>query len=103
MRGSTGDSDSLHAQWIHQIKEEEKVRNIRVMERPMITLEKVQRKIMKSNNWKAPGPDTVPNFWIKKITALHVPLTNCLNNIIDTAAIPDWLVSNKTLLLPESN
>ena len=54
-------------------------------------------------NWKAPGHDGIPNFWIKNIPTTHRLLANAMNVCITTPGkLPDWIVKGKTTLLPKS-
>jgi hypothetical protein len=36
-----------------------------------ITQEKVGQETRRMKNWKAPGPDQLHGFWLKKLTSLH--------------------------------
>ena len=35
-------------------------------------------------NWKAPGPDGLDGFWLKKFTSLHQVMVNYLDDCIKT-------------------
>ena len=72
------------AQWIQEIEEDPAIRACEEMPELRITLGSLKKKIAKSNSWKAPGPDKVPNFWLKQLTAIHLPLMKSLNDIIET-------------------
>ena len=37
----------------------------------VITEELARKKIKEFSNFKTPGIDKIPNFWLKKMTALH--------------------------------
>ena len=53
-------------------------------------------------NWKLPGPDRLPNFWIKQCKSLHKPMAEAYSEIIkDPKQTPDWLVEGATNLLPK--
>ena len=53
-------------------------------------------------NWKSPGPDRLPNFWIKQIKSPHKPMVKVYSEIIkDPKQTPDWLVEGATKLLPK--
>ena len=55
-------------------------------------------------NWKAPGVDLLPNFWLKNLVALHSPLTAAFNTCIkDPQSTPQWLVTGKSSLLPKNS
>jgi len=63
-----------------------------------ISLEDVVSQIKRMANWKSPGLDHVPVFWLKKLTALR--LTVQFQTIIDNPEhLPVWLVSGKTTLI----
>ena len=51
-------------------------------------------------NWKSPGPDKLPNFWIKQFKSLHKPMAIAYSVVInDPQQIPEWLVEGTTNLL----
>ena len=53
-------------------------------------------------NWKLPGPDRLPNFWIKQFNSLHKPMAEAYSEIIkDPKQTPDWLVDGATNLPPK--
>ena len=55
-------------------------------------------------NWKAPGVDLIPNYWLKNLDGLHASLAESLNKcVIDPAQTPLWLVTGKSTLLPKNN
>ena len=47
-----------------------------------ITTRMVKQQVKMIPNWKAPGPDGVQRFWIKKLTSLHERITSQLNDVI---------------------
>ena len=52
--------------------------------------------------WKSPGPDRLPNFWIKHFKSLHKPMAEAYSEIIkDPKQTPDWLIEGATNLLPK--
>ena len=68
-----------------------------------LTEEEITAAIKKLGNWKAPGLDCVPNFWLKYFPAIHSQLLNCFNNLIDGAVtVPQWLVTGSTRLIPKN-
>ena len=64
-----------------------------------ITVRMVKQQVKKILNWKAPGPNGVQEFWIKKLTSLHeriaTQLTDLINNMKE---IPLWITAGKTVL-----
>ena len=53
-------------------------------------------------NWKSPGPDRLPTFWIKQFNSLHKPMAEAYSEIIKyPKQAPDWLVAGTTILLPK--
>ena len=59
--------------------------------------------LAKSQKWKPPGLDEIPNFWLYSLTPIHDPLAHCLTNIIQNPDVtPDWLTEGITYLLPKS-
>jgi hypothetical protein len=87
--------------WIR--REQTGVSNVTAMEHSPITTEQVSRLIAKTLSWKAPGPNGINNFWIKRYTATHSYLAYHFNQFMeDAGSIPDFLVQGITYLLPES-
>ena len=55
-------------------------------------------------NWKSPGLDKLPNFWIKQFKSLHKPMATAYSVIInDPQQIPEWLAEGVTNLLPKKD
>ena len=63
-----------------------------------ITMEQLKNQLRKVSNWKAPGPDGVQGFWMKKITNLHERMITQLNNIMQTGEVPKWMTVGRTVL-----
>jgi len=78
------------------------VSKVTAMEHSPITTEQVSQLIAKTLNWKAPGPDGINNFWIKRFTATHSYLAHYFNQFMDAGNIPDFLVQGITYLLTKS-
>ena len=48
---------------------------------------------------KAPGPDGVQGYWIKKLTALHERMADHMNDLINNRiTIPVWVKTIRTVL-----
>ena len=60
------------AQWIKDQQEE--LKDINLMEWKDFTVEELRVNITRAANWKSPGPDKLPNFWIKQFTSLHTSI-----------------------------
>ena len=87
--------------WIDTIKE--KNRNKPIMPELTITEDKLRRKINEYHNFKAPGTDKIPNFWLKKLTALHPHYLLAFTRIIKREEeTPEWLTTGMTTLIPKS-
>ena len=68
-----------------------------------ITEEKLRKETSKRKNWTAPGVDGIQNFWWKKF----IPAQKALAKVFimlheDTAMIPEWWPSGRTVLLPKT-
>ncbi|XP_047484152.1 uncharacterized protein LOC125035884 [Penaeus chinensis] len=59
------------------------------------------KKIVKNlQNWKAPDPDKVHNFWVKHFDAVHEQLARALSEVTrDPSILPDWFTTGVTFLL----
>lgn len=88
------------AEWINALRSQDN--DIEEMAQAEITKEELDAVLKRAHNWKAPGPDKVQNFWIKKVTAIHGPLLRELNRCLqDPALMTDTLTRGVTYLLPK--
>ena len=72
------------------------------MEWKDFTVEELRVNIIRAANWKSPGPDKLPNFWIKQFTNLHTPMAKPYSQIMqDPSLTPEWLVEGTTNLFPK--
>jgi hypothetical protein len=53
-------------------------------------------------NWKAPGRDQIPNFWLKQLTATHKHIAAIFNKLIEEDSILEWLMAGVTYLIPKN-
>jgi hypothetical protein len=53
-------------------------------------------------NWKAPGRDQIPNFWLKQFTATHKHIAAIFNKLLEADQIPEWLMAGITFLVPKN-
>jgi len=53
-------------------------------------------------NWKAPGRDQIPNFWLKQLTATHKHRAELFNKLIEVDSIQEWLTAGATYLIPKN-
>ncbi len=84
------------AEWLKELKDEcgETRQDDIVINFLMVT---TQAK--KIPNWKAPGPDGVQGYWIKKLTSLHDRIAEQMNEMINNrVSIPAWMTTGKTVL-----
>ena len=57
----------------------------------------------KSQKWKSPGIDKIPNFWLYSLNAIHDYLAFCLSYVMQNPEeAPEWLTEGTTYLLPKS-
>jgi len=55
------------------------------------------------SNWKSPGLDKLPNFWLKYLSSAHSHLIKCFNDFINgSIQLPVWLVTGSTRLIPKN-
>ena len=88
------------AQWIKD--QEEELLQINQMEWKDLTVEELGVNMTRAANWKSPGCDTLPNFWIKQFKSLHKPMAEAYSEIIkDPKQTPDWLVEGAINPLPK--
>ena len=90
------------AEWI---KNTEKA-NVEVPEQEWqeLTVKDLKLALTKSQKWKSPGVDKVPNFWLNSISSSHKILTKLLNDIVRTPSFaPTWLCQGTIFLLPKAD
>jgi Reverse transcriptase (RNA-dependent DNA polymerase) len=84
------------AKWMEAVRKD----NARVKEQASVTItkEKVEQAVRRMKNWKAPGPDEVHGFWLKKLTSLHEPMAKLLEESLEKGC-PSWMTQGRTVLL----
>jgi hypothetical protein len=87
------------ADWIKR-EEREKIDSMNWMS---IKTTETTSFLSKTHNWKSPGGDQIPNYWLKAFPATHSGITKFINTIIkEPNHMPDWLTTGITYLLPKS-
>ena len=82
-------------------KENEKVKE---QEWEIITALELKAALTKSQKWKSPGIDKVPDFWLNTLSSSHVLFTSLLNEIMQNPEkIPEWMCKGTTYLLAKTN
>ena len=72
------------------------------MEWKDLTVEELRVNMTRAANWKSPGPDRLPNFWIKQFKSLHKSMAGAYSEIVkDPKQTPDCLAEGATNLLPK--
>ena len=85
------------ASWLGDIREQ--MKHVEAMDNVVVDIEGVKKGIGRMNNWRAPGPEMVRGFWFKKLTSLHVVLTDALKECVERGEVPEWMVKGRTVLL----
>ena len=49
-------------------------------------------------NWKAPGPDCVQGFWLKKFKSVQESLRRNLQKCLENGNVPMWMTKGRTIL-----
>ena len=52
------------------------------MEWKDLTVEELRVNMTRAANWKSPGPDRFPNFWIKQFKSLHKSMAEAYSEIV---------------------
>ena len=84
------------ARWLKDLKAEV---DIEKQEKIDISIESVRKIIGRMPNWKAPGPDLVQGFWLKKFRSLHERVCQQLQSCLDDGFVPIWMTKGRTVLL----
>ena len=60
-------------------------------------IEEIKRaKTERLANWKAPGPDGVQGFWLKKLTSLNDQIAEQVDDVLNgRKAIAEWMMLGK--------
>ena len=90
------------AEWIKE--EQDRLKSQPLQEWADINKPEVALALKKASNWKSPGVDKVPNFWLKHLEAIHEDIAREYTEIIKTPVkSPEWLTQGLTYLLPKNN
>ena len=84
------------ASWLGDIRKQ--MKDVTGMTDIVVEVAGVKQGIGRMSNWKAPGPDMVRGFWFKKLTSLHLVLTNALKKCVELGEVPEWMVKGRTVL-----
>ena len=88
--------------WMDEV--EKTYKGIQSQKWERITENDVKKQLSGAMNWKAPGHDKIPNFWLKSLPSIHACVAQTLNQCVEhTNEMPDWIVKGKTTLLPKSD
>lgn len=93
---------NANADWID--REKDRAQNIAEMEFETIGVEEIKSIIKKTHNWKAPGPDGLHNFWLKRLESFHEIIAKQITEILrGRATIPHFLTKGITFMVPKSS
>ncbi|XP_044745177.1 uncharacterized protein LOC123307040 [Coccinella septempunctata] len=74
------------------------------MENIHITKSDIEYVLKKTNNWAAPGPDKIHNYWWKYFPSTHQPLATLFQRALrDPSTIPKSLTLSCTRMIPKGN
>ncbi|XP_044766190.1 uncharacterized protein LOC123322312 [Coccinella septempunctata] len=87
------------ASWIREAETEaEKY----AMEEITITEDDIKAVLKKSNNWTAPGPDGIHNYWWKNFDSTHEQLSKLFQKALtDPSQIPEFCTLGITHMIPK--
>ena len=84
------------AEWLNVLREEKDDVQQDVF---IISEEVVKEQCKKIPNWKAPGPDGVQGYWLKRLTSLHSRMAAQMNEMVNNGGqVPDWMTKGRTVL-----
>ena len=82
----------------------ESTAQVEVQEWSPVTSCEISNRLSLAANWKATGPDKLPNYWLKSLKVLHTQLAKHYNECINhPEQTPSWLTKGVTYMLPKSN
>ncbi|XP_063588611.1 uncharacterized protein LOC134765758 [Penaeus indicus] len=89
------------AEWIK--REQERMNEVEQQQWDEITVIKLRNASAKSQKWKSPGVDKMPNFWLNSLTSSHEKLAINFTKILQNPeSAPEWLTEGTTYLLPKN-
>ena len=98
----TEKTHNKEAQWIEEVENLNETKP--PMKEPIITTADITSKLKKFANYKKPGIDNVPNFWLKQLTTLHRHYSLCFSRILNgEETTPSWLTKGDTSLIPKTD
>ena len=62
--------------------QEEELQQINQMEWKDLTVEELRVNMTRATNWKSPGLNRLPKFWIKQFKSLHKTMAEAYSEII---------------------
>ncbi|CAH2017930.1 unnamed protein product [Acanthoscelides obtectus] len=87
----------LNAPWIKEVVKAAKVNPMSVA---IFSQDDVSRVLKNAADWKAPGPDNIQNFWLKKFLSTHAALGRSLSKAITNPEIlPNFLTKGITHII----
>ena len=90
------------AEWIRDIEQLNETKP--QMQEPNFITADIICKLAKFANYKKPGIDNIPNFWLKQLTALHGHYCACFNRMLrGEEATPSWFTKGQTSLIPKAS
>ena len=92
---------NTNAEWLKSF--ENATNNVHEQEWQNISVEEIKEGLKKSQKWKSPGIDKVPNFWLDSLSSMHSQLATCFNRLIlNPESTPEWFCMGTTYLLPKT-
>ena len=95
----TAASENLESRWIKEIRSIlQSHAPVQATESVVTTAEVYYNSIKKKKNWS----DKITNFWIKKLTALHLQIATALREIINKElSLPSKLQEGRCIMIPK--
>ncbi|CAD7002869.1 unnamed protein product [Ceratitis capitata] len=97
---SSSVAHNTSATWISE--ECKRRENINTMEDITLHELDIKQAVENTHNWKAPGPDGIHNFWLKKLTSAHALIADHFSAFLrNEAQVPTFMMKGRTHLLPK--
>lgn len=87
------------AEWIRSTSEEFKT--LRQQDDVEVTPDIFRKVLGRMRPWKAPGPDAVQAYWIKRFSGLHGRIRQQLEEVMRTGTTSRWMTTGRTVLIPK--
>ena len=86
-----------NSEWLTSLEKE--MEGVQKQVEAKITVVCVAKQLKKTSNWKAPGPDGVQGYWLKKFTTIKQRIAEQLDCCPQQRCVPNYMTSGRIELI----